>query len=111
MTSTAPASETAEANKFFRRLQRCRLFGCGQTQIESRLRSDRHVAMRSGKLPALPETPLGKVLGALALSRARIRAKVEHPFHFAKKLLKYKKTDYLGITKNAMQLLTLLRFG
>ena len=66
-----------------------------------------HVAMRPGKRRALPETPLGKILEAIEHTKARIRAKVEHPFHVLKNLFKHKKTRYRGLAKNAAQLLTL----
>ena len=66
-----------------------------------------HVAMRPGKRRALPETPLGKILEAIEHTKARIRAKVEHPFHVLKNMFKHKKTRYRGLAKNAAQLLTL----
>ena len=66
-----------------------------------------HVAMRPGKRRALPETPLGQIQEAIEHTKARIRAKVEHPFHVVKNLFKHKKTRYRGLAKNAAQLLTL----
>ena len=66
-----------------------------------------HVAMRPGKRRALPATSLGKVLETIEHTKARIRAKVEHPFHVVKNLFKHKKTRYRGMAKNAAQLLTL----
>ena len=66
-----------------------------------------HVAMRPGKCRALPATPLSKVLEAIEHTNARIRAKVEHPFHVVKNLFKHKRTRYRGLAKNAAQLLTL----
>lgn len=66
-----------------------------------------HVAMRPSKRRALPKTALGKALEAIEHAKARIRAKVEHPFHVVKNLFKHKKTRYRGLAKNAAQLLTL----
>jgi IS5 family transposase len=66
-----------------------------------------HVAMRPGKRRALPETPLGQIQEAIEHTKARIRAKVEHPFHVVKNLFKHKKTRYRGLAKNTAQLLTL----
>ena len=43
----------------------------------------------------------------LAAAKARIRAKVEHPFHVVKNLFKQRKARYRGMAKNAAQLLTL----
>ena len=50
---------------------------------------------------------LGKVLEAIEHTKARIRAKVEHPFHVVKNLFKHRKARYRGMAKNAAQLLTL----
>ena len=36
--------------------------------------------------------------------KAKIRARVEHPFHVVKNIFNYKKTRYRGIAKNAAQL-------
>lgn len=36
--------------------------------------------------------------------KAKIRARVEHPFHIVKNIFKYKKTRYKGLAKNAAQL-------
>ena len=66
-----------------------------------------HVAVRPGKRRALPTTSLGKVLETIEHTKARIRAKVEHPFHVVKNLFKHKKTRYRGMAKNAAQLMTL----
>ena len=66
-----------------------------------------HVAMRPGKRRTLPETSLGKALEALEHTKARIRAKVEQPFHVVKNLFQHRKTRYRGMAKNAAQLLTL----
>ncbi|MBI5329213.1 MAG: IS5 family transposase [Betaproteobacteria bacterium] len=66
-----------------------------------------HVAMRLGKRKALPNTPMGALLEKIEYAKARIRAKVEHPFHVVKDLFKHRKTRYRGLTKNSQQLLTL----
>jgi IS5 family transposase len=66
-----------------------------------------HVAMRPGKRRALPETFLGKVIEAIEHTKARIRAKVEHPFNVVKNLFKHRKARYRVMAKNAAQLLTL----
>lgn len=66
-----------------------------------------HVAMRPGKRRALPETPLGRLLGAIEQAKARIRAKVEHPFRVIKRQFGYLKTRYRGLRKNGAQIVTL----
>jgi IS5 family transposase len=65
------------------------------------------VAMRPGKRRALPGTLLGKLTDALERAKARIRAKVEHPFHWIKNVFGLKKVRYRGLEKNTKQLFTL----
>lgn len=66
-----------------------------------------HVAMKRGKRKALPDTPLGELLEKIEQLKARIRSKVEHPFHVVKNLFRHKKTRYRGLDKNTKQLFTL----
>lgn len=65
------------------------------------------VAMRPGKRKALPGTLLGKLTDAIEQAKARIRAKVEHPFHWIKNVFGLKKVRYRGLEKNTAQLFTL----
>ena len=67
-----------------------------------------HVAMRPGKRRALPDTPLGTCLRQLEEVKARIRAKVEHPFRVIKRQFGYLKTRYRGLKKNTAQVVTLI---
>ena len=67
-----------------------------------------HVAMRPGKRRALDRsTPIGQLLDELERVKARIRAKVEHPFRVVKRQFGYDKVRYRGLAKNTAQLTTL----
>ena len=67
-----------------------------------------HVAMMPGKRRALEkDTPLGAILDKLEQTKARIRAKVEHPFRVIKRQFGYVKVKYRGLAKNAANLMTL----
>jgi IS5 family transposase len=67
-----------------------------------------HVAMRPGKRRALKkDEPMGAMLDKLEQVKARIRAKVEHPFRVIKRQFGYAKVRYRGLTKNTAQLTTL----
>jgi IS5 family transposase len=67
-----------------------------------------HVAMRPGKRKALDKTSqLGSLLDKLETIKARIRAKVEHPFRVIKQQFGHTKTRYKGLMKNTQQLNTL----
>lgn len=67
-----------------------------------------HVAMRPGKRKSLDkDSLLGSLLNKLETVKARIRAKVEHPFRVIKRQFGHTKTRYKGLMKNTQQLHTL----
>ncbi|MCL2876449.1 MAG: IS5 family transposase, partial [Betaproteobacteria bacterium] len=63
------------------------------------------VALRPMKRRLLPQR--GRLCEQLERIKARIRAKVEHPFHIVKNILGLKKVRYRGLRKNTVQLFTL----
>ncbi len=66
------------------------------------------VAMRPGKRKALDKsTPMGAIMDKLEQTKARIRAKVEHPFRVIKRQFGHMKVRYRGLAKNTAQLHTL----
>ncbi len=67
-----------------------------------------HVAMRPAKRKALDKsTPMGAIQDELEQVKARIRAKVEHPFRVIKRQFGHVKVRYRGLAKNTAQLHTL----
>ncbi|WP_234265107.1 IS5 family transposase [Hydrogenophaga sp. NFH-34] len=67
-----------------------------------------HVAMRPGKRKVLDKsTPRGAILDRLEQLKARMRAKVEHPFRVIKCQFGHVKVRYRGLAKNTAQLRTL----
>ena len=67
-----------------------------------------HVAMRPGKRRALDkQTPMGKLLDKVEQLKARVRAKVEHPFRVIKCQFGFAKVRHKGLVKNTAQLVTL----
>ena len=64
-----------------------------------------HVAMRPGKRKALDKsTPMGEIMDKLEQAKARIRAKVEHPFRVIKQQFGHAKVRYRGLAKNTARL-------
>ncbi|MXN30516.1 IS5 family transposase [Delftia sp. CH05] len=64
-----------------------------------------HVAMRPGKRRQLDKTTAaGRLSDEIERVKARIRAKVEHPFHVIKNLFGHRKARYKGLAKNTAQL-------
>ena len=67
-----------------------------------------NIAMRPGKRRALDmRKEIDRLRDQLETIKARIRAKVEHPFHIIKNRFGLKKVRYRGLAKNAAQLMTL----
>ena len=69
------------------------------------------VAMKPSKRKQLAGTELGRLVEQVEYAKARIRAKVEHPFHVVKNLFKHRKTRYKGLAKNTAQLFSLFAFA
>ena len=66
------------------------------------------VALRPGKRKALDKSSeVGRLVDQLETTKARIRAKVEHPFRVIKRQFGYMKVRYKGLMKNTQQLITL----
>jgi transposase, IS5 family len=64
-----------------------------------------HVAMRPGKRKTLDKsTPMGTIMDKLEQTKARIRAKVEHPFRVIKQQFGHAKVRYRGLAKNTARL-------
>ena len=78
-------------------------------QKEGAIRKDVNwlVAIKRGKIKALPEGAYKTLVQALERTKAQIRAHIEHPFHVIKNIFKHKKVRYKGLAKNAAQLMTL----
>ena len=68
-----------------------------------------HIAMRPGKRKALGSTRLDRLREQYEQAKARIRAKVEHPFHVVKNLFRHRKTRYRGLAKTPQLLWLALR--
>ena len=66
-----------------------------------------HVAVKRGKIKAMPEGPLKDLVKRIEYMKAQVRARVEHPFHVVKNLFKHKKARYKGLAKNAAQMFSL----
>lgn len=72
---------------------------------------DWHIALRPGTRKALPSTQEGQLQEQIERLKAKVRAKVEHPFHVVKNLFHYRKTRYRGLAKNTAQLFSLFGFA
>ena len=69
------------------------------------------VAMKPSKRKQLDGTELGHLVEQVEYAKARIRSKVEHPFHVVKNLFMHRKARYKGLAKNTAQLFSLFAFA
>ena len=82
--------------------------GVGKREETQGITAHWHVAMRPGKRKVLDKsTPMGAIMDQLEQAKARIRAKVEHPFRVIKRQFGHVKVRYRGLAKNTAQLHTL----
>ncbi|WP_406850193.1 IS5 family transposase, partial [Chromobacterium phragmitis] len=65
------------------------------------------IAMRPGQRKALTDSADDRQIQLVETVKAKIRAKVEHPFRVIKQQFGYLKTRYRGLKKNTAQLMTL----
>jgi len=63
-----------------------------------------HVAAKRGQVKAMAEGWVKELTVQLERIKARVRARVEHPFHILKNLFRHRKTRYRGLAKNTAQL-------
>ncbi|TCP10542.1 DDE family transposase [Crenobacter luteus] len=64
--------------------------------------------MRPGQRKALTDSPDDRWAEQVETVKAKIRAKVEHPFRVIKRQFGHVKVRYQGLAKNTAQLFTLL---
>jgi IS5 family transposase len=62
-----------------------------------------HIAEKRGKVAAMDEGPLKELTLQAERLKAKIRARVEHPFHIVKDLFRQRKLRYRGLKKNGAQ--------
>ena len=65
------------------------------------------IAMKRGKLKAMPDGPQKTELQAIEKAKAAIRARVEHPFRVIKRQFGYAKVRFRGLAKNTSHVLML----
>lgn len=65
------------------------------------------IAVKPGKLKAMPEGREKDRLQSMETAKASIRARVEHPFRVIKRQFGYAKVRFRGLAKNTSQVLTL----
>ena len=112
VTTSANVSDVTQAHALLHGEERFGVGDAGYQGAEKREENQGRqiqweIAMRPGKRKALPDTPIGRLQERIEQAKARIRAKVEHPFRIIKNLFGMKKVSYRGLAKNTARLYTL----
>jgi IS5 family transposase len=81
-------------------------YTCAEKRVEDR-ELTWHVAEKRGKVKAIKHDAMREAVQELETLKARIRAKVEHPFRVVKGQFGYLKVRFRGVAKNTAQVLTL----
>ncbi|TLY53232.1 MAG: IS5 family transposase [Gammaproteobacteria bacterium] len=82
----------------------------GYTGAAKRVKRKRihwHIAAKRGAIKAMKRSRLKRAIEELETLKARIRARVEHPFRVVKRQFGYVKVRFRGLAKNHAQILTL----
>ena len=66
-----------------------------------------YVAAKRGKVKAMADGLIKELTLKFEKAKARVRARVEHPFHVIKNLFRHRKVRYRGLSKNTAQLYSL----
>lgn len=110
-TLTTTAANVADINETHRLLHGKETWICadaGYTGAQKRkelrdLKVDWSIAARRSRIKAIQHEPLRELTIDLERLKARVRARVEHPFHVIKNLFGFKKVRYKGLKKNHAQ--------
>ncbi|MFY3384382.1 IS5 family transposase [Paracidovorax sp. MALMAid1276] len=110
--TAANVSDVVEANSLLHGQETDAFGDAGYQGVDKRADAQQtarwHVAMRPGLRRALDkDKPLDDLIDRLERTKARIRAKVEHPFRVLKQQFGYVKVRYRGLKKNTAQIVTL----
>jgi IS5 family transposase len=112
VTTAANVNEVTQTHALLHGKEKSVFADAGYTGADKRdelkhKRIEWHIAERRHKVKALPEGELKDVTLWLEHLRAKVRARVEHPFRVIKQQFGFQKTRYRGLAKNGAQLNTL----
>ena len=109
VTTAANVSDVTQTHALLHGKEKTVLADAGYTGADKHealkgKRIDWHIAERGHKVKALPEGELKEVTLWLEHLRAKVRARVEHPFRVIKQQFGFQKARYRGLSKNGAQL-------
>ena len=109
-TTAANAADVSETEKLVRADDKYVHADAGYTGAQKRVKNegiDWNIAGKRGKLKAMPEGPLKEATQEFETLKARLRARVEHPFRVVKQQFGFQMVRFKGLAKNTAQMLML----
>ena len=112
VTTAGNVHDVTQAHALLHGDERCAFADAGYVGVQKRPENqgtevEWHIALRPSQRKALPESPEGQLKAQLEYLKAKVRAKVEHPFHILKNRFQHRKARYRGLEKNNAQLFSL----
>jgi IS5 family transposase len=115
-TTAANAGDVTQASNLLHGKEKMAFGDAGYTGVEKReeIVKDKakrkvkwYVAEKRGKVEAIEDAQLKGLVKAVETAKAKIRARVEHPFRVIKRQFGYVKVRFKGLAKNTAQIVTL----
>lgn len=111
-TTAANAADVTEAGNLLHGKEELVFGDAGYVGVEKREENAErevtwHIAEKRGKVKAIEDAKLKAIVTQLETAKAKIRARVEHPFRVIKRQFGYVKVRFKGLAKNTAQIVTL----
>ncbi len=109
-TTAANAADVTQVEDLLHGKEKVVHADAGYIGADKRVKSKRiewHIAQKRGKITAMRASPWKRAVEEVETLKARIRARVEHPFRVIKRQFGFVKVRFKGLAKNTAQVLTL----
>ena len=109
-TTAANASDVSQVDALLHGKEEVVHADAGYIGAQQRVKSGKrewHIAAKRGAVKAIKDAKLKQIVEELETLKARIRARVEHPFRVIKRQFGFMKVRFKGLAKNTAQVITL----
>ena len=111
-TTAANAADVTQAGNLLHGKEEAVFGDAGYVGVEKRQenaerKTQWYIAEKRGKVAAIEDAPLKAIVTEWETAKAKIRARVEHPFRVIKRQFGYVKVRFKGLAKNTAQIVTL----
>ena len=109
-TTAANASDVSQVEALLHGKEEVVHADAGYIGAQQRVKSGKrewHIAAKRGAVKSIKDAKLKQIVEELETLKARIRARVEHPFRVIKRQFGFMKVRFKGLAKNTAQVITL----